>query len=95
MKREAMLRYLLNAAEQAPADGKTQAAIKSARKSLLGKNPTSADYQMILANAGRALDAIADGFAWAKQMREKGFPVEKIAPVVLEQNRKAAALLRM
>lgn len=93
MKSRDVLRILVEAAEQTPPTPKVSAAVAKARKSLRGQAPSAADYQMMLSNAGRALDCIAEGFAWAGEMRAKGVPYDKVAAVVGEQNRKAAALL--
>jgi hypothetical protein len=93
VKSRDVLRVLLEAAEQAPATPKVSAAVARARRSLKTTAPTVQDYQLLLANSGRALECIAEGFAWAAQMRANGVPVEKVSLVVSEQNRKAAALL--
>jgi hypothetical protein len=93
VKSKDVLVALVQAAEQAPESAVTRLAIKKARRSLAGTAPTVRDYELMLANAGRALDCIAEGFAWAAKMRENGAPYEKVALVVAEQNRRAAALL--
>ena len=93
MKSRDVLRALMEAAEQAPETPRLRAAINKARRSVSSTQPTMQDYKLLLANAGRALDCIAEGFAWAQKMRENNAPYDKVAFVVAEQNRKAAALL--
>lgn len=93
MKSKDVLQALMQAAEQAPETPRLRAALTKARRSLSKTQPSVQDYQLLLANAGRALDCIAEGFAWAAKMREAGTPYDKVALVVAEQNRKAAALL--
>lgn len=95
MNFKAALRVLLGAAEQAPETDKTTAAMATVRRKLVRTSPTLQDYEMILSNSGRALACIADGFEWAADQRRKGVPYEKIAPIVIEQNRKAAELLKV
>jgi hypothetical protein len=89
------LQTLIELAEQAPDSGRARTAIAKARRSIRHSSPTPQDYKLMLANTGRALECIAEGFAWAGKMKANGVPEEKLAIVVAEQNRKAAALLQI
>lgn len=95
MKRET-LKVLLSAAEQAPESPQLLKALRMTRKQL-AKEPLIArpqDYDVALANTGRALECIADGLRWAAELRAKGGGKEKLLPVLVEQNRKAIQLLQ-
>lgn len=73
MKRE-VLKTLLDAAEQAPESPQLRKALRLTRKQL-AKAPEMVrpqDYDVALANTGRALECIADGLRWAGEIRAKG-----------------------
>jgi hypothetical protein len=95
MRRTEVLSTLVDAAEQVPPTPRIKAALAAARKAV-AKDATQlspSDYQLTLANTSRALDCIADGLRWASEMRASGQPVQKIMPIVQEQNRRALRLL--